>query len=432
MTDGGQRERFLEARDGLKRPWVLVLACAIGMAVSTNPIFWSTFSTFITPMQQEFGWSRSALSTLFTIEGSGLMVGMYVFGPLAQRFGSRKVIASSAALLAASLLGLALSPPSYAGVAFWMAMVGFTGAGTNVFAYLALLPQWFTQRLGLIFALAMSGSGFGQLLTPIIAQQVTAASDWRMAYAVLAGVVLLVSVPNALFLLKENPRFRAAPEADQPPVPGLTFGETVRTPTFWLLASGFLLVCLILGGGMIHLAPMLIGHGYTPAAAASLVGLCGASSLVFRPIGGYLLDRFGPFAVATVAFVAAGLGMLCVLPSADPRLAALAPLLMGLALGVEGDVLPYITRQFFGMKAYALTYSRLLVGTMVGAVFGATVMGFLYDLSGGYGFGLLVFASMTAISIILLWLGIWSWPPSRRFDSTGAVAAATAAVKAAS
>ena len=425
MTSLDGDRGFLVSRDDLKRPRLLVLACAIGMAVSTTPIFWSTFSTFITPLQKEFGWSRSALSTLFTIEGSGLIVGMYLFGPLAQRFGSRRVIASSAALLAAALLGLSLSHPSYSAVAFWMAMVGVAGAGTHVFAYLALLPQWFSQRLGLIFALAMSGSGLGQLLTPIIAQQVTAASDWRTAYAVLAGVVALVSVPNALFLLKENPRFNAPRTLDNlPRVAGLTFGETLRTPTFWLLTSGFSLVCLILGGGMIHLAPMLMSHGYSPAAAASLVGLCGASSLVFRPIGGYLLDRVGPFAIATLAFVAAGLGMVCVLPGVDPRLAVLAPLLMGLALGVEGDVLPYITRQFFGMKAYALTYSRLLAATMIGAVFGATVMGFLFDLSGDYEFGLLVFAGMTVLSVALLWLGMWSWPPSRRFEAAAATTAA--------
>ena len=411
MTQVGRKRRWLEPQDGLKRPGVLIFACALGLALSTAPIFIATYSTFISPLEREFGWSRGALSMLFTIEGVALIVATFFFGPLIQRYGSRRVIIASAILFAASLLGFATTARSYPAFVVWCVLIGATGAGTHVYAYLAILPQWFSQRLGLIFGIVMSGTGLGQLVMPILAQHVTALAGWRAAYAVLAGLVLFVAAPAVMFLVKENPRFSAKErDAGGEAAPGLTQGEALRTPTFWLLWFGFFLVSVVLGGALIHLAPLLIDRGVSPAQAASLVGLSGAAALAFRLLGGYLLDHVGPFVIGTAAFAAAGLGQLCLLPELGTQLAVLAPLLLGLALGVEGDALPYITRQYFGLKAYGLIYNRLFLSIMIGTVVGVSVTGLLFDLTGGYGLGVWVYVGLVVISITFLWLARWTWP----------------------
>ena len=393
--------------DGLRRPRLLVLACAIGLAFSVGPMFISSFSTFIPPLEQEFGWSRGALSMFFTTAQLALVVTTYFLGPLVARFGSRRVIVISAVAMAGSLLGLALTPPVYWVLIFWCAMIGATGAGTNTFSYLAVLPQWFNYRLGLLFGLAMTGIGLGQLTMPMVAQQVTAAAGWRASYAVLAGLVLCISAPVAHFLLKENPKFARKPDlADTDALPGYTLSEAQSTPTFRLLWISFFLLSFLATGAVVHLAPLLIDRGVPPKTAASLVGLTGLSVLIFRLAGGYFLDRVGPLAIGTLAFVAGGLAQLSLLPQMGTSLIVAAPLLYGLVVGLEGDVLPYISRRFFGLKAYALIYNRMFLSMMAGGVPGAVVIGYLYDFTGGYTVGLWCMATLAVVSMGLFWLGI--------------------------
>ena len=391
--------------DGLVRPKLLVFACALGLSLSVGPVFVSTFSTFIRPLHNEFGWSRAALSLFFSVQGLSLIAATFVLGRIVERFGSRRVIATSAILLGAAMFGLALSPPNYWLLMFWCGLIGATGAGTNTFAYLSVLPQWFTTRLGLIFGLAMTGVGFGQLAMPVLAQRMTALLGWRGSYEVLASLVLCISVPVAIFLLKENPRFSLAGRAaEMKPVPGHTLGQALRTPTFWLYWASFFLLAMVLGATTVHLAPLLMDRGVSAATAASLAGLSGMSVLIFRLGGGYLIDRVGPVATASLAFAAAGVAQLCVLPRMGTHLVAATPLLIGLGTGIEGDVLPYLCRRHFGMKAYSLIYNRMFLSMMSGPILGAWAAGLLFDRSGQYTLGLWCSVAIAVASILLFWL----------------------------
>jgi len=395
--------------DTLRHPWLLVLACAAGLTLSIGPIFVFTFPTFIAPWAREFGWSRGALSSLYTASGVALIVMTFILGPVIQRIGPKRTIVFSTVAFAASLVGLALSPPQYWIFLLCSAAIGAAGAGTNTFAYLALLPQWFTNRLGLIFGLAMTGIGIGQLAMPILAQHMTELAGWRASYLVLAAIVLALSTPFAITFLKENPRYSDKRAEENGDVRGFTLKQAVRTPTFWLLWIGLFLLSAVLGATFIHLAPLLIDRGASEAAAASAVASTGVATLIFRLIGGYLIDRAGPYPIGACAFVAAALAQLILLPQAGMSLALFAPLLVGLVTGIEGDVLPYVSRHFFGMRDYGLIYSRMFLSMMSGPLVGAAAAGFLFDYSGSYSMGLWVFMATALIALLLFWLSAQVW-----------------------
>jgi cyanate permease len=63
----------------------------------------------------------------------------------------------------------------------------------------------------------------------------------------------------------------------------------------------------------------------------------------------------------------------------DPDMARVAIVLIGFALGIEYDVVAYLTSRYFGMRSYAAIYSVFYVCFSTGAGFGPLVFGLIRD-----------------------------------------------------
>jgi nitrate/nitrite transporter NarK len=70
-----------------------------------------------------------------------------------------------------------------------------------------------------------------------------------------------------------------------------TAREALRTPTFWLLAAFHGLRNIPYSGVSVHLVPLLVWKGLDEATAAFFVGLTALSTVIVRPLTGWLGDR---------------------------------------------------------------------------------------------------------------------------------------------
>jgi hypothetical protein len=71
--------------------------------------------------------------------------------------------------------------------------------------------------------------------------------------------------------------------------------HSVDRPRFWLLAGVFFLVAVAINGTVAHIIPLLTDRGIARAAATTILGLFGLSTLAGRPIAGYLVGQvFAP------------------------------------------------------------------------------------------------------------------------------------------
>jgi OFA family oxalate/formate antiporter-like MFS transporter len=61
--------------------------------------------------------------------------------------------------------------------------------------------------------------------------------------------------------------------------------------------------------------------------------------------------------------------------------ALLASILVGLAIGAEGDPLSYLTRAYLGLEKFGLSYGIVLSGYSLGAVFGSMAAGGYFDIN---------------------------------------------------
>ena len=245
-----------------------------------------TFSAFIEPLQRDFGASRGSVSLVFSLAGF-LYFGLgIVSGPLADRFGSRRL-----AFAGMILTGLGLAAASTAH-SLWEVYAGY-GLGVGMGVGCAYVPavgavqRWFVRRRGFASGLAVSGIGVGTLVMPPLASLLIATLGWRGAYLALGAIVAAIGGGLAL-LLENDPRNRGlGPDGDPPQPdaqtrrpPGASVSEAIRSRHFISLYAA----CLICSFGVfvpfVHLVPYAGDHGVAPSSAVLLLGVIGF-------IGGY-------------------------------------------------------------------------------------------------------------------------------------------------
>src|SRR6185295_669131 len=165
-----------------------------------------TFSAFVGPLQQEFGASRGSVSLVFSLAGFLYFSLGIVSGPLADRWGSRRLAIIGMILTGA---GLAAASAARSLVEVYLAYglgVGL-GVGCSYVPAVGAVQRWFVRRRGLASGLAVSGIGVGTLVMPPLASFLIDHLGWRTAYLVLGGLAVVLGVGMAM-MIANDPRDR--------------------------------------------------------------------------------------------------------------------------------------------------------------------------------------------------------------------------------
>jgi predicted MFS family arabinose efflux permease len=239
----------------------------------------------------------------------------------------------------------------------FLGTLGFLAAGAGSVAFAKVIS-------GLALGTMMLGLGLGALVMPSLAQLLTAGVGWRLAYTAVGAGILLVSTPLVMQFLNERPENLGLMPDDQispPPAArtepqnkdlGMTWREALRTRTFWLLLSSFALVAAATQACFTHMAAIVSDRGSNTQLAAPASSLLGGGLLIGRTGCGYLLDRFFAPRVAALIFAGAASGIALLRIADPPGPAFAAAFLIGLALGAEGDLMPYLTSRYFGLRCF--------------------------------------------------------------------------------
>jgi hypothetical protein len=123
---------------------------------------------------------------------------------------------------------------------------------------------------------------------------------------------------------------------------------------------------------------------------------------VVRFAGGAVLDFFDARWVGAMTFVGAGLATAALAIGLTGPLMLLSVLLIAAASGVDGDLLPYMTRRYFGLRSYSSIYGVLSLAYALGPPAGTMLVGVGFDYFGGYKEVLWTTTAVTFSSAILL------------------------------
>src|SRR3954452_3570050 len=156
-----------------------------------------------------FGASPSVLSTFVVLQVVVYAAAQVPAGLLLDRFGSKTLILSGAAVMASGQLMLAFTESLPLAVAA-RAVVGLGDAVTFI-SVLRLVPHWFsTKRVPLVTQLTGICGQLGQVLSAVPFFALLADAGWTVAYVSVAAVGVL-SMALTLDLVKNTPNGPATP-----------------------------------------------------------------------------------------------------------------------------------------------------------------------------------------------------------------------------
>jgi MFS family permease len=377
----------------------LVLGSGAGMYLSIGIILIYGFSVFVVPIAEDTGWDRTGIAAVVAPIAivNGLMSPLV--GTLTDRFGPRRVLAVSSVSMAFGLIGIGLTShdlPTFIAAVTIASLLG--GAQTGV-PYTHVIVGWFSQRRGLALGVMLAFVGLGIATVPPILSLAISEWGWRNAFIAAGLVSMAVTLPVALFIIRDPPMLQISKRAE---IVGYTVKEAAATTSFWLMLGAFFSNYLAAAAGSISLPVVLADRGASPANAAMVLSIVGATFIVTRLGFGALLDRLPAIPLTSLAFLSPVVGHL-ILAHSDSHLPVyVAAVFFGLATGAEGDAIGYLLAKRFGMRSFGKLYGINYMGFTIAAGLGPALVHVMAAEGARYVETFMTFAAIGAIAPALL------------------------------
>jgi MFS family permease len=400
-----QREATPSA-SGIFHGWLVVAAAFVVTLVGFGCAY--TFSAFLEPLQRDFGASRGSVSLVFSLAGF-LYFGLgIVSGPLADRFGARRLAVTGMLLTG---LGLAAASAARSLVEVYVAYglgVGL-GVGCAYVPAIGAVQRWFVRRRGFASGLAVSGIGVGTLAMPPLAALFIELMGWRGAYLTLGVLAAIIGGGMAL-LIENDPRERGLGPDGDPPAPGAASArsegasvrEAIRSRRFTSLYAA----CLICSFGVfvpfVHLVPYAGDHGVSAPAAVLLLGVIGVGSTAGRFVLGGLADRIGRQSALLLMFVGMAVSLVIWMMSTSVSPLAVFAFVYGVFYGGWVAVLPAVVMDYFGGRNVSGIIGILYTSVAFGTLIGPSAAGFAFDLTRSYTLPILASAAANIIAAAIV------------------------------
>ncbi|MFP5071997.1 MFS transporter [Pseudonocardia nantongensis] len=397
-----------------RRAWFIVGSSTLAMTLSVNALVLTPYGILIKPIGDEFGWSRSTVTAALSLYALTAALVMPLMGGLLDRYGFRKVVIPGVVISGILLCLLAVAPAS---IVVWFVLMGLLGIVTtpqNGVPYYKLAAQWLDRRRGLAMGIIGTGGAVGIALVPHYVGALLQWVDWRLAFLGLGALLLVVVLPLAGTVLRE-PRHHELPQPEGRhevgDVPGMELREALRSPRFWQLFVAVLLMGSAIPGVMVQMTPLLTDRGVSVEAAIGIVSLMSVGTMLGRLVGGFVLDLVQAPLVAAIVFASPILGFL-LLANGGFGFAVAGALLIGTALGAEGDIVSYMVSRYMGIKCFGQIYGIFMAVLAFGYAFGPFAFAVTYDVTGSYNPAFVAFGVGLAVSSALaLTMGRYRYPP---------------------
>jgi nitrate/nitrite transporter NarK len=185
--------------------------------------------------------------------------------------------------------------------------------------------------------------------------------------------------------------------------PEFTAREALRTPTFWLLATFHGLRNVPYSGVTVHLVPLLVWKGLDQPMAAFFVGLAAFSTVIVRPLTGWLGDRQSKQKIGTVGVLLGALGLV-VLTYTDGALWALVAFAVLFSFGDGINSVTWaLVGDLFGRTHFATIRGSIGMLQSAFSMPAAVFTGWVYDQTQSYTYALIPFVISYCLAGLILW-----------------------------
>ncbi len=344
--------------------WIVCLA-GTGINLVLGVLY--SWSIFVVPLQDKFGWSRADLTWPFSVSILTLAIVMVPAGKWQDKVGPRLIATVGGILMGLGyfLSGFITSLPA---LIFTFGVMSGAGVACAYVTPISATVKWFPDKRGLAAGITVSGFGFGAFVFTPLARKLIVAVGVMTAFKILGIIFLVIVVALAQILRDPPPGWK--PEGWEPPTPSeetapatedhWTLGTAIKTWAFWSLWLAFLGNA---GVGLMVIsliAPLAKTLGISQEIAAFLIGFLSIFNGFGRILAGWLSDVIGRRAAMLVFFSTTTI--MCI-SMAFTNIAgttlgyALALMIFGASYGSNFALFPAVTADYFGTKNMGNIYA---------------------------------------------------------------------------
>lgn len=376
----------------------LLAACITAIVVSVH---YANYSPLISMIRTELHISSGQVGLFSTLLFLGLAIAYIPAGILADRFGTRSVIIGSSILLTIPALLLPLYP-NLLWILMCRTLIGLGSGGAFIAGagVAAGLGKHASLGLGLYGGASQVGSGLGLLVTPRLLPLL----GWRGCF-LFWGILSVASILVWLFTYDTSER---------PSATRIKIRAGLHSPSVWTLGLSHLGTFGLGNAIAAWITVYLVDQYHLPLALAATLGSIGIlSGMVFRPLGGILIERrtIGAIALLRMGTIVGSIGVaLLAIPLRLPLLAFL-----GLTFVAIGSTTPYTS--VFNSAANLRTVSKGVAQGMAAIISSPTVIigppliGFLLDRTHSFTYAL---GSMLLFGALAIAASFLAGPAVRR------------------
>ncbi len=369
--------------------WLLILAASAILMITMGARL--TTGLFMSPINTSTGLGIASISFALAVGQFTWGAAQPVFGAVADKFGSVKVVILGALMLAA---GLALTPfvSSQWGLMLTMGFLSAAGAGAGSFSILigATSQRLPAARRPFAAGFINAGGSFGQFVFAPLMQAIIGSAGWIAAMFTMAAATLL-TIPLAWPLRRSAgvAKLAGAPAAKPVEVPGIGLGKQIkialRDPSYLYLHAGFFTCGFHIAFLVTHLPGEVALCGLSAGVSATALGLIGLFNIAGSLTAGALSTRYRMKSL--LALMYASRALIVVIYLLAPKTALTFYLFAG-ALGFTwlATVPPTagLVGKLFGVRYLSTLFGLTLLSHQVGGFFGAWLGGLSFVRYGDY------------------------------------------------
>jgi MFS family permease len=366
--------------------WVIVGVGALMTCVAIGAMF--SLAVFLEPMATATGWSRAGISSAMTLNFIVMGLGAFGWGAASDRFGTRIVVLSGAALLGVALV---LASQATSLIQFQLTYGILVGLAASAFfaPMIAAATAWFEQNRSLAVSLVSAGMGVAPMTISPFARWLISTYDWRTAMLSIGMLAWSLLLPAALLVRRPPESAPALGAGGAGPLfmaeaVGMSAAQALRSPQFLVLGLTFFACCAAHSGPIFHMVSYAIFCGVAPMAAVSVYSVEGLAGLGGRLLLGLLGDRFGakPVLIAGLLVQAFAIGAY-VFVSRLGEFYALA-VIFGMAYGGVMPLYAVLAREYFGQHVMGTVFGAVTMLSSLGMAFGPLAGGWVFDTFDAY------------------------------------------------
>jgi MFS family permease len=393
--------------------WIIVLISGLSIYFS-GPGQTYNVSVYIDSYINEFGWSRTMVSSMYSMGtfAAGMMMG--IIGRLFDHYGHRKM-----SMIIAACFGGALFFMSTVN-SVTMLLVGFFlirlfGQGSMGLIGGTLVPQWFIRRRGRAMSIVSVFGALSLATFPVMSIWLIQNFGWQNGWRLWTIVLWFVALPLFYYFIRTRPEDvglypdnEVLPESHNGEVTffeeeSWTLREALRTRSFWFVNYITIIPSAIITGCVFHQISILGQSGLSPETAALISSVISLVNLPIVLLAGGLADRIQ---MRYLMALTQGLLLAVVLSlyiANSMTLVLIYGIIMGIQMGIQAIIRGVVWPDYFGRKHISTIRGVNMMAGVIGSALGPLPFGYAFDKFGGYS-EILLFSMIFPFAGILIGL----------------------------